>query len=104
MKFYLLQYREDMTYFENRVKKKISVALSQQQYDALVIFDMNVRGGIFKSTSLRIAVNDQVNMNTMQKIWYMYSSPNDPTIHQGVLNRRMDEFQIWQSRNYTRDY
>jgi GH24 family phage-related lysozyme (muramidase) len=94
----------DMVFFEDRVKRNITVALSQQQYDALVIFDMNVSGGLSKNAKLRIAVNNQVDMNTMRSVWYMYSSPNDPTIHQGVLNRRMDEFQIWQNRNYTRDY
>jgi RHS repeat-associated protein len=96
--------RSDMPFFEDRVKRNISVALSQQQFDALVIFDMNVRGGLSRNTTITDAVNRNADMGTMQKIWYMYSSPNDPRIHQGVLNRRMDEFQIWQYRNYTRDY
>ena len=96
--------RSDLAFHEERVRRNISVTLSQQQFDALVAFDMNVRGGLSTNNMIKNAVNSNADMSTMQKIWYMYSSPNNPNIHKGVLNRRMDEFQIWQYGDYKRDY
>lgn len=97
-------FHNDMIYFENRVRRNINVKLSQQQFDALVLFDMNVRGGLDKANKLREAVNGQIGNTKLRKIWYMYSDPNMPIIHQGLLNRRMDEFEIWTIGDYTRNY
>ncbi|WP_129020663.1 glycoside hydrolase family protein [Edaphocola flava] len=95
--------RSDMAFFEDRVSRNISVALSQQQYDALVIFDMNVKGGLSRNNTIREAVNRGANNAELEKIWYMYSSPGT-NYHRGLLNRRMDEFQIWKNANYNRDF
>lgn len=90
--------------FEDRVNKYINIPLTQQQFDALVTFDMNVIGGLAKNPKILNAVNNRVDNNTLEKIWYLYSSPKDPTIHKGLLNRRKDEFEIWKAGDYNRNY
>jgi RHS repeat-associated protein len=93
-----------MDKYENQVRNYIDVALTQNQFDALVSLAYNLRGGLSNASKLVDAINNQVGEEKMRNTWYLYSMPNRPDLHTGLLNRRKDEFEIWQNINYTRDY
>lgn len=98
---------KDLLYWEKQVKANITIDLLQHQFDALVAFAMNVKGGL-SSTSAPTLI-DAVNRcsdtdEEMKRIWRLYSSPNDPGIHTGLLNRRTDEFEMFQYGDYVRNH
>ena len=90
--------------YENQVKKFITVGLTQNQFDALTIFTYNLAGGLRKATSLVDKVNSNADEQSMRSTWYRYSMPGNSTFHFGLLNRRIDEYEIWNCGDYRRDY
>jgi GH24 family phage-related lysozyme (muramidase) len=90
--------------YESQVKNKIERPLSQREFDALTVFTYNMRGGLRNAQKLVKAVNDKANVDILQQTWYIYSNSINPSMHRGLLNRRMDEFEIIRYGDYRRTH
>lgn len=84
----------DISPFEDVVNAKIGVDLTQDQFDALVIFAFNIgTGGFAKSTlvkELNLGHYDQV--PTQLRKWNRAGGK----VNQGLINRRNNEIKLWQ--------
>jgi len=90
--------RSDLVRFEKSVNKKVTVGLSQNEYDALVAFAFNVGTGNFQtSTLLRL-----LNMDNKQDVPFQLKRWNKSKgkVVQGLINRRQYECDLWSDGIY----
>lgn len=87
--------RQDLQRFEKAVNDGVRVNLTQNQYDALVIFCFNIGDGGFKaSTALRV-----INAKEFDKVpdaMRMWNKTGG-VVNQGLVNRREKEIKLWES-------
>ena len=88
--------KKDFASAEKAVNKYVTVKLTQNQFDALVIFAFNVGIGGFKnSTALKELNNQNYNKVPSQlKRW----NKSRGKVMQGLINRRNKEIQIWNKK------
>jgi lysozyme len=84
---------QDVKPAEQTVNNGVTVALDQNQFDALVSFTFNIGGGNFKSSTLLKVLNqgqyDQV-PDQLQR-WNKAGGK----VVQGLVNRRENEIKLW---------
>ncbi|PWC10138.1 lysozyme [Brenneria corticis] len=90
--------------FEDAVKKYVKVNLTQNEFDALVIFSYNVgvdspKSGFPGSTMLKV-INGLSNedLDTAWKMWIK----SQGKVMQGLLNRRMSELNVFHKGVYVK--
>lgn len=87
--------RQDIKMFEAVVKKHVKVPLTQNQFDALVIFAFNVGEANFKSSTLLTKLNrsDYQGAGEQFMRWVMIRDPktNELVYSKGLYNRRLAE-------------
>ncbi len=98
--------RSDLKEFEKRVKRDVKTPLSQNQFDALVIFAFNVgKGGFSASSALK-----ETNKNNFSavpdkmKLWNKITNEKTGKLEfsQGLMNRRIEETEIFSKGEYVR--
>ena len=84
---------EDIIPREDCVNKKITVPLTQNQFDALVIFVFNIGCGEFTTSTLRRILNqgDYAGVPAQLKRW----NKVDGKVNKGLVNRRNAEITMW---------
>ena len=90
--------RKDAGHAEDSVSSRVTVDLSQTQYDALVSFVFNIGGGAFRnSTLLRLLNQGQYDDVPAQlRRWNKAGG----RVVQGLINRREAECRLWQDGAY----
>lgn len=87
--------RDDLTRFEDVVNSKVTVDLTQNQYDALVAFSFNVGVGAFMKSTLLKKLNsgDYDAVPAQLRVW---TKAGGKTLA-GLVNRREKEIELWQA-------
>ncbi|KAF1013194.1 MAG: Lysozyme RrrD [Stenotrophomonas maltophilia] len=94
--------RSDLKPFEQTVSRAVKVALSQHQFDALVILCFNIGGGNFARSSVLKLVNDPrvaTPYATLQAAWMAWTR-SQGKVMQGLVNRRGAEWRMYSSGSY----
>lgn len=96
--------RQELTKYENGVKKFIKVNLTQSQFDALTIFCYNIGvgnkiNGFGGSTVVKI-VNGESSEN-LDSAWKMWNK-SQGKVMRGLSKRRESELKIYYKADYTR--
>ena len=97
----------DVVIFEKMVRDNTNVKLSQNQFDALVIFAYNT--GRYEGTTLEKRVNSGESMEKIGDAFRMWNKiTNEDTkkleVSKGLVNRREDEVEMYQTGDYNRDH
>ncbi len=94
--------RKDLKPFVDSVNSKVTATVSQNQFDALVMFIFNIGPGNFGSSSVLKLVNDPVaqthypNLESAWKAW----NKSQGKVMQGLVNRRNAEWNIYSKNVY----
>jgi GH24 family phage-related lysozyme (muramidase) len=94
----------DLEPFANAVRSKVTAEISQNQFDALVIFVFNIGVNGFSDSSALKLVNDPAavtaypNLEAAWKAW----NKSQRRVMQGLVNRRNFEFigTNWRTENF----
>ena len=87
--------RQDVTKFEQDVGRKVKVPITQEQFDALVDFDLNVGTGAFGSSTLLKKINLGQCIPAASEFARWQTSKG--IVLQGLVVRRHDEATAWLS-------
>jgi lysozyme len=90
--------REDAGHAEECVSNRVTVALTQTQFDALVSFVFNIGGGAFRNSTLRRLLNQGRYEDVPEQLRRWNKAGG--TVVQGLKNRREAECRLWQDRVY----
>ena len=90
---------DDLTRFEHAVNTRVKVPLTQNQYDALVIFSFNIGVAGFQSSSALKVLNsgDYAGVPARMKLWNKETRKGKLVVSKGLINRRNKEIKLWQS-------
>lgn len=97
-------FMDDLFPFEHHVRLAIINPLSQQQYDALVIFAFNIGVRAFVGSSVVKLINDPAAVTkfvTLESAWRAWNK-SDGMENEGLNNRRNCEWNIWTSGKYAK--
>ena len=85
--------QKDLVRFEAVVNEKVTVALTQNQYDALVSFAFNVGDGAFRSSTLlkRLNAGDYTAVPDQLMKWTKAGG----RVNDGLITRRRNEAKLW---------
>jgi len=89
--------QSDLMRFEDVVNSKVTVPLTQSQYDALVSFAFNVGVGAFRSSTLlkKLNAGDYDAIPEQLKRWNKAGGK----VIDGLTYRRRNEIALWNSEN-----
>ena len=90
--------REDAGHAEDSVSSRVTVDLSQTQYDALVSFVFNIGGGAFRNSTLLRLLN-QGRYDDVPEQLRRWNKAGGRVV-QGLINRREAECRLWQDGAY----
>lgn len=93
---------DDLKEFEDAVKRAVNVPLSQQQFDALVIFAFNIGAAGFRASSALKMINDPRQVTpypTLERAWKAWNKSQGVEC-EGLNNRRALEWRIWSKGIY----
>lgn len=96
--------RYDLEPAEHGVRCAVKVPLSQQQFDALVIFAFNIGVTGLRGSSAIKLINDPQYVAiypTLEAAWKAWNK-SQGKLNQGLVNRRNCEWKIWQEGTYER--
>jgi GH24 family phage-related lysozyme (muramidase) len=88
--------------FEEAVQNSIKVDLSQNQFDALVIFAYNIGVPTFKNSSVVKMINNpsvKTNYKSLEDAWKAYNK-SQGKVMRGLENRRNSEWNIYTKGEY----
>jgi type VI secretion system secreted protein VgrG len=92
----------DLSKYAYSVSSKVTVSLSQHQFDALVIFAYNVGIEGFSSSSVVRLVNDpnaQTAQKSLESAWKAWNK-SQGVVNAGLVNRRNAEWKIYSKNIY----
>lgn len=88
---------QDIAPFEAEVNAHVKVPLTQDQFDALVIFTFNIGSGGFESSSALAAINagrmGEVPADMMK--WNKITVKGQHVVCDGLVERRNKEIKLW---------
>lgn len=90
--------REDAGHAEDSVSNRVTVALTQTQYDALVSFVFNIGGGAFRASTLLRLLN-QGRYDDVPEQLRRWNKAGGKVV-QGLINRREAECRLWKDGVY----
>lgn len=96
-------FQADLKPFESSVNNAINVKLTQEQYDALVIFSFNIGIAAFKNSSAVKMVNSSdasTPYSTLEKAWKAWNK-SQGKVNNGLINRRNAEWSIFHKGVYS---
>ena len=85
--------------YEAQVKEYINVPLTQNEFDALTMLAYNL-GGFSKATSIINDVNEQVDLDKLQRDWKKFVHSKAQNVSKGLMKRRKDEIEVRKLSNY----
>ncbi|WP_275436308.1 glycoside hydrolase family protein [Vibrio sp. Of14-4] len=88
--------------FEKSVQEKLTVTVTQQQFDALVLLCYNIGAGNFNTSSVLKLVNGGIAPaygNDIDKAWLAWNK-SQGKVMQGLINRRKCELDIYHNGVY----
>jgi lysozyme len=85
--------RQDASYAVDAVNRLVTVALTQNQFDALVSFTFNIGVGAFGFSTLlkRLNTGEYSSVPFEMRRW----NKTGGKVSQGLINRREDEIKLW---------
>lgn len=95
---------QDLKPFVEGVNAKVTTAISQNQFDALVILTFNIGLGNFGSSSVLKLVNNpstQTSYPNLEAAWKAWDK-SQGKLMQGLVNRRNAEWNIYSKNIYAR--
>lgn len=95
--------RQDLVPFEQSVARGITAALSQCQFDALVILCYNIGGGNFARSSVVKMINNPravTTFATLEAAWMAWTR-SQGKVMKGLVNRRGAEWRMYSTGAYT---
>ena len=90
-------FTKDLVPFVDGVNAKVTAAISQNQFDALVILAFNIGLGNFDSSSVLKLINDpsaQTSYPNLEAAWKAWNK-SQGNVMQGLVNRRNAEWNIY---------
>lgn len=90
--------RKDAGHAEDSVSGRVTVDLTQTQYDALVSFVFNIGGGAFRASTLLRLLN-QGQYDDVPEQLRRWNKAGGKVV-QGLINRREAECRLWQDGIY----
>ena len=90
-------FRRDVEKFENRVSQAIKIALTQHEFDALVLFDFNT--GAISVGSIDDKMNSR-NISAALATWEQYTKAGGKKL-QGLVDRRAREIAMFVHAEYS---
>jgi type VI secretion system secreted protein VgrG len=101
-------YAVDLQWFEQGVKKLVTADLQQYQFDALVSLAYTIGISGFANSDVLRLINDSKGKPDPKDLESAWKAPRVTTsqgkINQGLVNRRMDEWELYTKGDYTRDH
>lgn len=97
-------FESDSSEYVDAVNEAITVAVTQQQFDAMVILAYNIGPAGFKGSSVAKLVNDPsavTSYATLEDAWKAFNK-SQGKINQGLINRRNAEWDIYSTGVYAR--
>ena len=94
---------EDVRVFERIVSSKVRVPLTQNQFDALVSFSYNCGVTALNNSTLLKDIKANASMEKIKEDFLMWCNCNGERAL-GLYRRRFDEFEMYESADYTRTY
>lgn len=97
-------FSNDLIPFVNAVNRRVEIELSQNQFDALVLFAFNIGVGGFERSSALKLINDPSaitiypNLEAAWKAW----NKSQGKVMQGLISRRNAEWNIYYNNIYRR--
>ena len=88
--------RHDLTRFEAVIERSVTVALTNNQFDALASFVFNVGGRAFRRSTLRKHLNAGRHIDVPEQ-FLRWTKANRRTLP-GLVRRRMAEAALWLDR------
>ncbi|MBD1558173.1 lysozyme [Vibrio sp. S9_S30] len=95
---------QDLKPFVNAVNSAVKVALSQNEFDALVIFTFNTGIGGFRNSSVLKLINDpsaKTPYKSLELAWKAWNK-SQGKVMRGLKNRRNSEWNIFENGLYKR--
>lgn len=94
---------QDVAPAEAEVNEHVKVPLTQDQFDALVIFVFNIGNGGFMSSSVLAAINAG-KLSDVPADMMKWNKITDPKTHQhvvcdGLVERRNNEIKLWEGES-----
>lgn len=92
----------DLRPFTNEIKAKVKIALSQNQFDALVLLTFNIGKSAFSKPSVLKLVNDpnaHTPYSTLEQAWKAWNK-SQGVVNKGLANRRNAEWNIFKNGIY----
>lgn len=90
-------FQNDIRPFKDVVNKAITKPLTQNQFDALVIFAFNIGIGGFKGSTVARYINAGRPLADIEKWWLVWCHGDDGEVIPGLLQRRKDEFGLFKT-------
>lgn len=90
-------FKSDLSPFEKAVNDAITVKVSQQQFDAMVILAFNIGVNAFKNSSVAKLVNNskaKTSYKTLEDAWKVWNK-SQGKVSNGLKNRRNAEWNIY---------
>ena len=96
-------FENDLMPFEKAVTKSVNTALTQNQFDALVIFVFNIGINSFKNSSVVKIINgEKTNYKGLEDAWKAWNK-SQGRVMQGLNNRRNAEYKLYTQGIYEND-
>lgn len=89
--------RKDLANFEALVNRLVRVPLTQNEYDALVIFAFNIGAAGFSLSTALIAINSGrlQDVPACMRKWCKITVDGQKVVAKGLVNRREKEIKLW---------
>jgi type VI secretion system secreted protein VgrG len=94
--------KSDIKKFEKGIEKNINIELSQEKFDALVIFSFNIGVKGFSNSSACKLINNpkaKTNYKNLKSAWLAWNK-SQGKIMQGLINRRKAEYKLYSEGLY----
>ena len=95
-------FSSDLQPYANAVRSGVTVAVSQNQFDAIVILTFNIGIGGFQKSSVLKLVNDptaKTAYSSLEAAWKAWNK-SQGNVMQGLINRRNAEWNIYSKNVY----
>lgn len=97
-------FEDDLAPFVAAVNQNVTAAVSQEQFDALVMLTFNIGIGGFKSSSALKLVNSpnaRTDYDSLESAWKAWNK-SQGKVSQGLVNRRNAEWNVYSKGVYER--
>jgi len=97
-------FKTDLAPFVDTIKQYVTSHISQNEFDAMVIFTFNIGSHGFKTSSVLKLINDpdaETDYSDLESAWKAWNK-SDGKVNKGLANRRNAEWNIYSKNIYKR--